>query len=110
MLRRTASPKGAAPVGQRLSGGAARAAAADVLRRRVLVDLERVAAAAGRDGIRVVDCKPGLLDRIHVVDLCALQVRRAEGVDDHLYAVSLELEVALDSAAVEAEPVLEAGA
>src|ERR671936_330428 len=49
------------------SSSAPGAAAADVLGRRVLVHLEGVAAATGRDGVRVVDREPGLLDRIHVV-------------------------------------------
>ena len=40
------------------------------LRRRALRlgHLERVAAAARRDGVRVVDLEPGLLDRLEVVD------------------------------------------
>src|SRR5438876_6981064 len=72
--------------------------------------LERVPAAARRDGVRVVDREPGRLDRVDVVDLRALQIRRAEGIDDNGDAVLLELEVTLGCAAVEAEPVLETGA
>src|SRR5207244_4416247 len=72
--------------------------------------LERGAAPAGRDGVRVVDLEPGLLDRLEVVDAAAPQMRSAEGIDDHRDAFALELVVALLGAAVEAEAVLEAGA
>ena len=47
------------------------------------------------DGVRVVDLEPGLLDGLEVVDLGALQIRRAERVDDDLDALDLELVVAL---------------
>ena len=94
----------------RASGAAAGAAAADSGVGVAFFDLEGVAAAAGRARVRVVDREPGCLDRVDVVDLGALEVRRAERVDDDLDAVRLELEVALDGAAVEAEPVLEARA
>jgi hypothetical protein len=69
-----------------------------------------VAAPAAGDRVRVVDREPRLLDRVDVVDLCALQVRRAERIDDDRDAVRFELDVALDSGAVEAEAVLEPGA
>src|SRR5947209_16659495 len=72
--------------------------------------LERMAAAARRDGVRIVDREPCRLDRVDVVDLRALQVRRAEGIDDDGDAVLLELEVALGCTAVEPESVLETGA
>src|SRR6266550_6238133 len=90
------------------SGGAAGTAAADgTFGLGAFFDLERVAAPAGGAGIRVVDREPGRLDGVDVVDLGALEVRRAERIDDHLDAVHLELEVAVGGAAVEAEPVLE---
>ena len=54
--------------------------------------------------------KPGLLQRLEEVDRRALQVRRAERVDDDLDAVELELVVALLGAAVEPERVLEPAA
>ena len=72
-----------------------------------LSSLERVAAAARGDGVRVVDLEPGLLDRLEVVDTAAAQMRSAERIDDHLDTLALELVVALLGAAVEAEPVLE---
>src|SRR5215203_6156647 len=75
-----------------------------------LFDREGVAAAAGCDGVRVLDLEPRLLDRVDEVDGGALQVRRAERVDHEADAVLVALEVALDGAAVEAEAVLEAGA
>src|ERR1700741_3602601 len=89
---------------------AAGAATRGVLGRLALGHLERVAAAARRDGVRVLDLEPGFLDRLEVVDPSAEQVRRAEGVDDDGDALALELVVGLLGAAVEAEAVLEAGA
>jgi hypothetical protein len=68
-----------------------------------------VAAAAGGAGVRVVDREPGGLDRVDVVDLGALEVRGAEGIDDDLDPVKLELVVALGRTAVEPEAVLEPG-
>src|SRR5712692_4137067 len=72
-----------------------------------LFHLERVATTARGNRVRVVDREPGLLNRVHVVDLRTIQVRSAERIDDHLHAVCLELDVALDRSTVEAEPVLE---
>src|SRR5579862_3072497 len=86
------------------------AAAAGSLRRRALGRLEAVTAAAGPGGVRVVDLEPRLLDRLQIVDLRALQVRRAERVDDHAHAVRFGLEVALARAAIEAQRVFEAAA
>src|SRR3954471_23332521 len=88
----------------------ARAAAARGVRGFALGHLERRAAAARGDGVRVVDLEARLLDRLQVVDARALQVRRAERIDDDADALALVLVIALDRAAVEAEPVLEAGA
>src|SRR6478609_2628728 len=81
-----------------------------VVRRLALGHLERVAAAAGGDGVRVLDLEPGLLDRLEVVDLRAHQIRGAEGVDDDGDALALERVVALLGTAVEAEAVLESRA
>ena len=53
---------------ERELGAAAGAAAADLGGLGAVLDLERVAAAAGGDGVRVVDLEPGLLDRLEVVD------------------------------------------
>src|SRR5205085_9526194 len=89
-------------------GAAAGAAAADLARIGLLGDLERVAAAAARDGVRVVDLEPGLLDRLEIVDRRAPEIRRAERVDDDRHALAVERVVALLGAAVEAEAVLEA--
>src|SRR6185437_5155613 len=87
-----------------------RAAAGCVLGRFALGHLERMAAAARGDGVRVLDLEPRLLDRLEVVDLRTHQVGRAEGIHDDLDALALELVIPLLGAAVEAEPVLEAGA
>src|SRR5438105_8947320 len=87
------------------------AAAADLVGRLgALLDLERVAATARRDGVRIVDREPRRLDRVEVVDLRAAEVRSAERVDDDLDAVHRQLDVALLRAPVEPEPVLEARA
>ncbi len=89
---------------------AAGATAADSFGRGALVDLEAVAAAAGGGGIRVLDLEPGLLKALEKVDRGALQVRRAERVDDDLDAVELQLVVARLGGPIEAERVLEATA
>src|SRR5690242_19541680 len=89
---------------------AAGAAAADLARIGVVRDLERVAAAARGDCVRVVDLEPRLLDRLEVIDDRAGEIGGAERVDDDLHALALELVVALLGAAVEAEAVLEARA
>src|SRR3954447_1379539 len=47
-----------------------------------LRDLEARPAAAGGDHVRVVDLEPGLLEALQEVDRRALQVGRAERVDD----------------------------
>src|SRR5205823_7231637 len=93
-----------------LVGAAAAAAARGVLGRFALGHLERRAASARGDRVRVVDLEAGLLDRLQVVDARATQIRGAEGIDDDADALALVLVVALDGAAVEAEAVLEAGA
>ena len=68
--------------------------------RFALFDLEAVPATArGRD-VRVLDLETGLLEALQEVDRRALQVRRAERVDDDLDAVELEL---VDSNARELE-------
>src|SRR5918993_2457659 len=88
------------------------AGAAAAVRVRVaglVLDLERVPAAAPGGRVRVVDREPAL-EAVDEVDLGAGQVRSAERIDDDPDAVRLELVVALHRAAVEAERVLEAGA
>src|SRR5437016_837648 len=90
--------------------GATGSAAGCVLGRLAVGHLERVAAAARGDRIRVLDLEPGLLDRLEIVDPSAEEERSAEGIDDDPYALALELVVALLGAAVEAEAVLETGA
>ena len=60
-----------------------------------LGDLERVAAAARGAGVRVVDREPGRLNRVDVVDLGTLEVRRAERIDDDGDSVLVKLEVTL---------------
>src|SRR5438552_13082575 len=90
--------------------GATGSAAGCVLGRLAVGHLERVAAAARGDRIRVLDLEPGLLDRLEIVDPGAEEIRSAEGIDDDLHALALELMVALLGAAVEAEAILETGA
>ena len=75
-----------------------------------VLDLEGVAAAAGGDGVRVLDLEARLLEPLEVVDRDTAEVRRAERVDDDADALDLELDVALGGAGVEAKAVLEAGA
>src|ERR1041385_3200754 len=91
-------------------GAAGSAGRTGVRRLLALRHLERVAAAARSDGVRVLDLEPGLLDRLEVVDLRAHQVRSAEGIDHDLDALAVERVVALLGAAVEAEAILEARA
>src|SRR5690242_2810614 len=94
----------------RTSVAAAGTAAGRILWGLALGHLERVAAAARGDSIRVLDLEPGLLDRLEVVDLCAHQVRRAEWIDHDGDTLAVERVVALLSSAIETEAVLEAGA
>src|SRR5262249_61697071 len=90
-----------------LVAAAGTAAARRVVLGRLVVDLERVAAAARGDDVRVVDLEPGLLQPAEEVDDGALQVRSAERIDDDLDAVQLALLVAFLGGAIEAERVLE---
>src|SRR5438477_8283605 len=89
---------------------AAGAATGGRVGRFALLDLEAVAAPTGGGHVRVVDLEARLLQAFQEVDRRALEVRRAERVDDDPHAVELELVVALLGAAVEAERVLEAAA
>src|SRR6266850_1725038 len=73
-------------------------------------NLEAMAAATRRAHVRVVDLEARLLEAFQEVDRRALQVRRAERVDDDPDAVELELVVTLLRGPVEAERVLEAAA
>src|SRR5438093_11374258 len=57
-------------------------------------DLERMAAPARGDGVRVVHREPRRLDRVDVVDLGAREVRSAERIDHDGDAVLLEGHVA----------------
>src|SRR3990172_4777038 len=75
-----------------------------------LFHLEGVAAAAGRDGVRVLDLEAGLLDAVQVVDRGALEVGRGERVDHDGHSLERQLVVTLRRAGIEAEPVLEARA
>src|SRR4051812_10753518 len=81
-----------------------------VFGRLALGHLEAVAASARRRGVRVLDLEAGLLEPLEEVDRRALEVRRAERVDDDRHAVELDLEVARLGGPVEPERVLEAAA
>src|SRR6266498_2414547 len=80
-VRRAAEPGFArrepAPPREARSVRAAGAAAGGAFGRFALVHLEGVAAAARRGDVRVRDLETRLLDRLEVVDLGALQIRRA---------------------------------
>src|SRR6188472_4524980 len=92
--------------------GAAAGAAACIRRRRLasgfLVHLERVAAAAARRRVRVVD-REAALQAVDEVDLGALDLRRAERVDDDRDSEGVEPVVVLLGAGVEPEHVLVPG-
>src|SRR4029450_11124264 len=70
--------------------------------------LERVAAAAGGGGVRVLDREAAAHQVFLVVDLGAFQVPHAHGIDDDLDPVLLEDFVAVRDL-VEDHPVLEPG-
>src|SRR5215216_4064177 len=73
----------------------------------VLANLERGAATAGRDDVRVVDHEAGALEAIDVVDLRAEHELHAHLVDDDRDALVLE-DVVVGLGLVEGERVLEA--
>src|SRR5215471_9626342 len=56
---------------------------------RALLRFERIAAPAGAHGIRIVEGESAALEVLDVVDLDAVQDRRARGVDQHLHAAEL---------------------
>src|SRR4029453_17992417 len=74
-----------------------------------LSNLERVAAAAGSDDVRIVD-REATLKTLDEIDLSALEVRSAVGVDHDPHALDVKLVVPLERAPVEAERVPEPGA
>ena len=76
---------------------------------RVLFHLERGAATAGRNHVRVVDLEPGALQALDVVDLGAEDELHADLVDDDGDPVDLE-DVVVVLGLVEGERVLEARA
>jgi hypothetical protein len=57
------------------------AAAAALSGLGVTAGVERVPAGAAGDGIRVVHCEAATHERVHVVDLRALEIHRAEIID-----------------------------
>src|SRR5262249_33413889 len=73
-------------------------------------DRERVAAAAGRGGVRVLDLERGAHHVLDEVDLGAGEEVERDLVNDDLDAVAREDDIALLPRVVEAEAVLEAGA
>src|SRR5215203_841644 len=91
------------------AGAAWRAASGGHLAFRTLLDLERVTASTGRAHVRVVD-REAALEPFDEVDLRALQIRRAERVDDDGDPERVDPMVAFLLAGVEAERVLEAQA
>src|SRR5215203_3492539 len=75
-----------------------------------LFHLEGVPAPTRRGSVRMVDLEARRLQPREEVDRGALQIRDAEGIDDHVDTLDHELGVALCRLRVEAEAVLEAGA
>ena len=92
-LRRERATRRAAHAGQ-LNGGLA----------------ERLAAAAGAGGVRVVDREPGALQAVLVVERGARQQLRARRVDDDLHAAELGQLVVAGDVGVEEHLVREARA
>jgi hypothetical protein len=74
------------------------------------LDAERVAAAAGVRGVRVLDLEPGLAQVVNEVDSRTEQVDRALGVHDDPDALLLGLLVQVIDLIVEHQLVLEAAA
>src|SRR5262245_22632350 len=72
--------------------------------------LERVAAAAGALGVRVLDREAGAVEAVDVVDLDPADVLDAHGVDVHLHALRLGDLVAVLLGVFPAQLVAEAGA
>src|SRR6266508_1336373 len=52
-----------------------------------LVDRERRAAAAGRGGLRILDCEPTTRNRVDEIDLGACQIPNADRIHEQLHAV-----------------------
>src|SRR5262249_43283219 len=73
-------------------------------------DLERAAAAAALDDVRVVEDKPALLQAVVKVDHGAVEVRVELLVYGELHAVDVDHTVALGGLGVEVQAVREAGA
>src|ERR1041384_179896 len=71
---------------------------------------ERLAAAAARNGVRVAQREPAAHERVHEVDLGALDVHRAHRGTDDANAVLLDERVVIFLALGEGHPVREAAA
>src|SRR6185436_4131088 len=72
--------------------------------------LEGLTATAARNGVRVAKREPAAHERVHEVDLRALDVHRAHRVDDDAYTVLLDQRVVLLAAFREGHSVREARA
>src|SRR5215471_13821764 len=86
------------------------AAAAGPGRSSVLACVERVSAGARLDRVRIVNSEPGTHETVDVVDLGALDIRRAEVVDQDTNAALVHDLVTRPDVVVEGHPVLQAGA
>src|SRR5687768_8595800 len=75
-----------------------------------LFGAERRAAAAGRRGIRILDCEAAAGDRFDEVDLGTLEVPDADGINIELDAVRFEYLVAVATGLFDHQPVLKARA
>src|SRR5215210_7084513 len=72
--------------------------------------VERLAAGAVLDGIRVLDGKSAAHQRVDVVDLRAFEVLETEGIDHDFDASVIEGRIVVGPIVVERHPVGEAGA
>src|SRR5438874_1431799 len=72
--------------------------------------LEGAAAAAGGDGLRIVNLEPGAHRRFNVVDAGALEIRAALRVDIDLQPAKVVDEVLIAGRIVQRHAIAEAGA
>src|SRR5258705_7046597 len=77
--------------------------------RKGLLDVERATASAGRGRVRILDREAAARHRVDEVDLGALEVADAHGIDEQPHAVGLEHLVANAAVLFDHQPVLESG-
>src|SRR5436853_5169118 len=72
-------------------------------------DVERATASAGRGRVRILDREAATRHRVDEVDLGALEIADAHGIDEELHAVGLEHLIANAAVLFDHQPVLESG-